>query len=374
MVAARALLACILLASLVPGCLEGPGGAADADAPEETGQEGLQADADDGSPAAADQEPPEQGNTSPASTEGPAATAQATACPAPTGGHGQPRRDDGAVTTVSETGGYIARRTVAIGNDFGGAGASDLLLRTFNGMIEAVASPDCDYHLVAELYGRGATAEDARQALGLLSLASKDDLAQGTLSLSFVVTSGPPSPGLLPVGLSNGVTNGAILRLSVPSAPAHDLEAQTIAASIAIEGLHGPRLQATTEAAMIAVQGSFDRSDLATSSAMITLEGTFNDVVANTSSAAIKADLTPTRSGRVQLSTSAAMIDVRLPRDLSAFDITADTSASGIHFDLEGQEMDEDDHATFRSADWAKAPVQVTLGLATSAAMIEVLD
>ena len=337
MSASPSLVVCLLLACLAAGCIS------------------------DGSPS------------SPSGSPEAAAPPQGSQAGSPSS-HGSPDRDDGSVDAGPEGGQYVARRTVTIDNDFGGAARSEILLSSFNGGVSVVPSPDGGYHLVAELYGRGTTEDDARQALDLLTLTNEDDLGQGTLRLSFVLASGTPDPVPLPIGLPRSLGNGGTFRLEVPTQPAHDLEIQTSNGGVTVARMHGPLVQADSSNGGIEVTGDFTELDLSTSNAGIDLDGTFHDVAARSSNGGISADLQPTRSGKVLLSTSNAGIDVTVPRDDSAFDITADTSNAEVRFDLEGRESEGDDEGTFRSDDWSTADVQVTMELDTSNASISVED
>ncbi|HJQ93203.1 MAG TPA: hypothetical protein VJ874_02835 [Candidatus Thermoplasmatota archaeon] len=336
MAALRALLACLVLASLASGCISDTTSSVT------------------GMPDAAD---PPQGSRAGSPTA-----------------HGAPDRDEGSVDASPEGGQFVARRTVTIANDFGGASRSDLVLKSFNGGIALEPSTDGGYRLVAELYGRGTTQDEARQALDLLTLTNTDDLRQGTLALSFVLASGTPGAFPLPIGLPNGVSNGATFHLAVPAEPSHQIEVASSNGGIATERLHGSRLSADSSNGGISVDGAFAALALQTSNAGLSIDGTFHDVVGRTSNGGISADLRPTRSGSVDLSTSNAGIHVDVPRDESAFDITAATSNAEVRFDLEGRESEGDDHGTFRSGDWSSAGVKVTMELGTSNASIAVED
>jgi hypothetical protein len=288
--------------------------------------------------------------------------------------HSSPQRDDGAVEVKSEGGQTVARRTVTISNDFGGAARSHVVLGSFNGAIVVKTSPDGGYRFTAEMHGRGQSEQEARRALDLLRLQNTDDLRAGELELSFALTANTPATLPLPVVLPDGANNGASYTLWLPPQPAHDLEAGTSNGAIVSEGLHGPRLKAGTSNGAIASDGGFDQVEARTSNGAISLEGTFNDVDAQTSNGAIAVDLRPTRTSEVRLSTSNAAVVVDLPRDGAAFDITADTSNGKVLLDVEDRDSVSDDHASYRSPGWSSAEVQLTLDLDTSNASIVVED
>jgi hypothetical protein len=288
--------------------------------------------------------------------------------------HSSPQRDDGTVEVRSEGGQTAARRTVTVSNDFGGAGRSHVVLGSFNGALVLKASTDGGYHFTAEMYGRGQTEQEARQALDLLRLQNTDDLRDGELELSFALTANTPAALPLPIVVPNGANNGASYTLWLPPEPAHDLEAGTSNGAIAVEGLHGPRLKAGTSNGAIASEGGFDVVEARSSNGAISLEGTFNDVEAQTTNAAIAVEIRPTRTAAVRLATSNGAIVVDLPRDGTAFDITADTSNGRVIIEVEDRDSVSDDHASYRSPSWSSAGRRLTLDLDTSNASIVVED
>jgi hypothetical protein len=288
--------------------------------------------------------------------------------------HSSPQRDDGAVEVRSEGGQSVARRTVTIHNDFGGAARSHVVLGTFNGAISVKPSTDGGYRFTAELYGRGQSEQEARQALDLLRLQNTDELRGDELELSFALTANTPAALPLPIVLPDGANNGAAYTLWLPPEPAHDIEAGTSNGAILAQGVHGPRLTAGSSNGAIAAEGGFDQVEARTRNGAISLEGTFNDVDAQTSNGAIAVDLRPTRSAKVVLATSNGAIVVDLPRGEVAFDITANTSNGRVILDVEDRDSVSDDQATYRSPGWSSADLQLTLDLDTSNASIVVKD
>jgi hypothetical protein len=288
--------------------------------------------------------------------------------------HSSPQRDDGTVEVKSEGGQSVATRTVTIRNDFGGAVRSHVVLGSFNGAVVLKPSTDGGYHFTAQLYGRGQSEQEARQALDLLRLQNTDDLRSGELELSFALTASTPDVLPVPIVLPRGANNGASYTLWLPPEPAHDIEAGTSNGAIATEGLHGPRFKAGTSNGAIAADGAFDQVEARSSNGAITLEGTLNDIDAQTSNAAIAVDLDPTRSSEVILATSNGAVAVEVPRDGTAFDITADTMNGRVVIDVEDRDSVSDDHATYRSPRWSSADVQMTLDLDTTNGSIVVED
>lgn len=292
--------------------------------------------------------------------------------------HGTPKRADGPVDVKPEGGQFVARRTVTVANDFGGAASSKLTLDSFNGGVSVQQSKDGGYQFKAELYGRGPTEDQAREALDALTLDAQDALAAGVLTLSFLLTSGPlPSAGPLPIPPiigNNGYNNGGTFSLLVPPQPGHELAADSSNGGVAVDGLHGPSLKATTSNGGVSVHGAFGKADIDSSNGGIDLQGTFHDVTADTSNAGVDADLRPVRSGKVAISTSNGGIDVRVPASGAAYDVTGDTSNADVEIRLGGTHIESDDHATYRSPGYESASVQVTIDLKSSNAGITVED
>lgn len=286
--------------------------------------------------------------------------------------HGTPQRADGPVDVEPQGSQFVAKQVVTITNDFGGAAGSKLGLSSFNGGVALGASRDGGYQFKAELYGRGATEDQARQSLGLLKLAATDDLSGGTLALSFTLTSGSV-PGLLPV-LGGTANNGGSFSLLVPPQPGHDVSVDTSNGGVSADGLHGPALQAATSNGGMSVHGAFGTLGLDTSNGGLDLEGTFNDVKAGTTNGGVDADLRSTHSGKVEIGTSNGGIDVRVASSGAAYDVSGDTSNGDVDIRLGGTHIQSDSHATYRSPDWSSSAVQVTLDLSTSNAGISVED
>lgn len=292
------------------------------------------------------------------------------------GTHASPSRTDGPVDVKPEGNQYVARRTVTVVNDFGGADRSHVVLSTFNGAISLQPAQDGGYTFTAELYGRGNSEQEARHALDLLELQNTDDLRGSTLELSFALTANTPAALPLPVVMASGVNNGATYVLHVPPEPAHDIEAGTTNGAIASVGLHGPHFKAGTSNGAIAANGGYDRVEASTTNGGISLSGgVFNDVDAKTSNGAIAASLEPSRSATARLQTSNGAIVVSVPRDDDvAFDITADTTNGRVVIDVEGHDSVDDDHGEYRSQDWSSAAIRLTLDLDTTNGSIIVED
>lgn len=286
--------------------------------------------------------------------------------------HGTPQRADGPVEVRSEGGQFVARRTVTVVNDFGGAAESALTLKAFNGGVAVQASDNGGYQFRAELYGRGATEDQAREALGALRLDATDSLSGGRLTLGFTLTSGD-LPVALPL-VSGNANNGGGFALFVPPQPGHEVTAESSNGGVSVEGLHGPSLTVDTSNAGVHVAGAFGAVDLDTSNGGIDLDGTFHDVKADTSNAAVHADLSPARSGRFEAKTTNGGIAVEVPASGAAYDVTGDTSNANVVIRLDGSRIQSEEHATYRSPDFASAPVQVTIVLSSSNAGISVED
>lgn len=358
--ALRAALSLLLAALLSAGCISEP-----SESPQgPVGDEEPAGQSDEGASFAPPPEDPEQADEP---------TGQNAGTPVE---HGTPQRTDGPVQVRAEGTQYVATRVVTVQNDFGGADQSRLVLSTFNGAIALQPSADGGYLFTAELHGRGATEQDARQALDLLELQSTDDLQGTRLELSFALVANPPAALPVPIVLPSGVTNGAWFQLAVPPEPAHDIEVGTDNGAIGSVGLHGPRLEAGTTNGAISADGAFDVTVVRTTNGAIGLGGgTFNDVTAQTDNGAIAVELDPLRTSAVQLTTDNGRISVQVPRggDI-AFDIQADTTNGEVTIAVEGHESEDDEHGEYRSPDWSSADIQLTLDLQTTNGSITVED
>jgi len=289
--------------------------------------------------------------------------------------HGAAQRSDGQVTTKQEGSDVVASKTVTIRNDFGGASTSQVQLTTFNGAIALSPSSDGGYLLTAQLYGRGSTEQQARQALDLLVLDATDSLAGGRLSLSFKLSQGSSNPLPMPIGVGpRGVNNGGSFALSLPPQPAIDVQAATDNGAIVSNGLHGPTFKGDTSNGAVAVHGSFDKVTATTTNGAIVADGVVNDLTASTSNGQAAIDVAPSRSGTLDVQTSNGGIDVGVPASGRAYDATGDTTNGHIVIELGGDSVSHRDHAAYRSPDWSSSGIQVTIKAKTTNGGIAIHD
>ncbi|MHB1261703.1 MAG: DUF4097 family beta strand repeat-containing protein [Thermoplasmatota archaeon] len=281
--------------------------------------------------------------------------------------HGNAGPDESAVTVSREGSQWVARQTVTLANDFGGASHSKVSLDTLNGEVRVSTSGDGGYEVVASLHGAGATEAQARHALGELRYSSTDSLGGSTLTLAVrVARAGTQS---LPLSESHGASFVAKL----PPEPSHQLSADSSNGGITVTGLHGTNLVLDSSNGDLTVSGAFADVVADTSNGAIALSGTFNRIVADTSNGAIVATVRATESGDLSFSSSNAAIRVTLEAGADrGFDASGDTSNGRVTIDLgDAQDSGEDD-ASARSAGYVDKAIQVEVDADTSNAGITI--
>ena len=387
--ALRAILALLLAATLSAGCasdLSGggtspPEGLPPADDPGSQRSRSEDQSADDAAPtqsspegdggAAGDSTAPRPPADDPLRADRPVGARAGTAAT-----HGAAQRTDGPVSVEPDGNQYIAKRTVTLANDFGGAVRSDLVLSTFNGDVALQPSQDGGYLLVAELHGSGATEDEARKALELLELQATDGLQGDRIGLSFTLVSGSPTPLPVPVVMVDTVNNGGSFRLWVPPQPAHGVGMNSTNGDMAVSGLHGPRYLAGTVNGDIAADGSWDQVEARSTNGAITVGGgTINDVTAENTNGDLAITAAPSRTSAIRLTSSNGDIDVAVPRDPAvAFDVEGDTTNGEVTIAVEEHDSESEGHGAYRSPGWASARVQLTLDLQSTNGSIVVED
>lgn len=280
--------------------------------------------------------------------------------------HGGPDRDETGVTVQRQGSSWIARKTITLANDFGGASRSDIDLGTLNGAVKVSAGGDGGYKVVAALFGQGNTEAQARDALDRLRYSEDDSLDGSTLGLSVHVSSTGQQ-------LPNGASHGASFTVTLPPQPSHAIDADSSNGAMTVSGLHGGMLSLGSSNGQISVEGTFAKLVADTSNGPISLSGTFNTVSADTSNGAITATVRAAASGTLAFETSNAAIRVTLAAGPDrGFDVSADTSNDEVTIDLGDEQASGDDDASARSDGYAGKPIQVKVVADTSNAGITV--
>jgi hypothetical protein len=281
--------------------------------------------------------------------------------------HDGPDKEQSGITVSRQGTRWVARQTITLSNDFGGASRSDVELDTLNGDVRISPSGDGGYEVVAQLFGEGSTESQARDALQKLRYASSESLDGSTLSLSIHVTSTTQN---LPVGESHG----ASLTAELPPEPSHALLADSSNGAITVTGLHGGIATLDSSNGEISVSGAFAKVVADTSNDAITLSGTFNSIVADTSNGAIVATVRATASGSLSFSSSNAAIRVTLEAGPDrGFDASGDTSNDEVTIDLGDDRDSGEDDASARSDGYEDKAIQVEVEADTSNAGIVIL-
>lgn len=275
--------------------------------------------------------------------------------------HGGAEPDESAVSVSREGSRWVARQTITLSNDFGGASHSKFTLDTLNGDVRVGVASDGGYEVVANLHGAGDTEAQARHALDDLRYSSTDSLGGSTLTVSVRIARASSQP--LPLTESNGASIAAKL----PPEPGHAITADSSNGGITVTGLHGTNLVVDSSNGDLSVSGAFADVVADTSNGAIGLSGTFNTVVADTSNGAITATVRATRSGSLSFSSSNGAIRVTLEAGADrAFDAAGDTSNGQVTIDLGDAQASDEDEASARSPAYGDRPIQVEVDAETS--------
>lgn len=394
------LLALILTAALLSGCLV-----------EESGTDGTLSTDDDA-----------QG---PAQVTAAEQAEQPSSEPAPAQPHGTPQRTDGAITTGTDPQTYPgawARQSITITNDFGGATLGDLAASISAGSI-VVRSADREGYLVeATLESRAGTEAEARAILERAHLEHTDVLDGSTLFLQDSVRVDPasapapaPAPILPPdlITVDAGQTGVRVdLVITVPLAPAIDLDADASSGDVTVSDLHGPRLDVSTSSGSIGVllarmadvdlsasSGDVTVEDLvadtftastssgdvfgktlvlgdvvvSTSSGSATLQGTMDDIDADSSSGDLTFDATPANSGTYSFDASSGEVVLKVA-NAAAYYVKAGTSSGDIFVDVPDAEVieEDEDHVEVASPGYDDADLRTAIDTSTSSGDITV--
>lgn len=280
--------------------------------------------------------------------------------------HGEPAREESAVTVTRDGSQYVARKTVTLSNDFGGASAADVTLKTVNGGASAKSWSQGGYESLVSLTGRAPTEQQARDALAKMSVVHSDKLGSGRLTLSTEVK--------FPSTFGQQVSGQASIVLSTPPQPSYVLILKTVNGAVSSAGLGGSSISAQTTNGAVDVAGAFNSVTAGADNGGIDLAGKANSVKASTSNGRIEASLEPTASGSYRFTTVNGGIDVEL-RGSGAFDVEAGCVNGGVSIDLAGGEAvgsQSGKHKHVRSTGYDAAAVKVTVDADTVNGSIDI--
>lgn len=242
--------------------------------------------------------------------------------------HGAPQRAETPVTVDRSDGKWIARQTVTLSNDFGGASSAEVKLSADAGGVAARGWSSGGYKTVVALQVRADSEQDARTWLDRITVTHTDRLSGGRLAL---VTDVDLPDGAKPDGLS---MSGAIVA-NLPSQPSYTLELDTAAGGATSTALNGPSIDVDVAAGGASVDGAFGRMDVAAAAGGIELVGTANQVSARASAGGIVGHLRAGASGTWTFDVAAGGLDVDIERGAGdAFDVQASVTTGGVSVSL----------------------------------------
>lgn len=280
--------------------------------------------------------------------------------------HGNHDRSESAVTVSRNSNGdYIAKKTVTLTNDFGGAANADVELTTRTGGVQFKAGEGGGYEIVASLEARAATEQLARQNLALLKVVHSDRLGAGRLSLDTEVQ--------FPNNVNN-LVGGLVAKL--PASPSYRLTGLTNTGGAQASGLGGSLVSLSTDTGGVDVAGAFNTATLQADTGGIRINGVYNVVKATTDTGGINARIESSQTGSITLDSDTGGIDLRLlgPAGVG-YDVQAEADTGGVSIAI-GPTTDvgtqSRDHKHVRSAGFDEASIQVTVVATTSTGGVSV--
>lgn len=225
----------------------------------------------------------------------------------------------GAVLISYENGRYVAQRTDAYRNDFGGAVRAAITLDA-PGEIVVQPGPTGGYTATVSLRAEAGDEASARQALAAAEVEPTDDLDGDLLTLAILVDG------------QSGV--GASIRLTVPGGPAYSITARSLQGPVSLTGLHGGDfvVAAGTSATLDRMVGASLDLQAGTGA---TVDGTFDNVLI-AAAGSVKAQLQASETGQYKVSPSSAL-DLQLGRGTgSGYDVVARSLFGTVEIQMTG--------------------------------------
>lgn len=272
-------------------------------------------------------------------------------------GHGDPARSEGGVTVQRQGSQHVARQTVTLANDFGGASAASVRLETGAGGVTSRAWTEGGYRTVVLLEARADSEAVAREWLGRLAVRHSDRLSGDTLALATEVD--------FPDDRPDGVSLAGTITATLPEEPSYAITLLAGSGGAVSAGLDGSSIRADTGSGGVSIDGAFARIEADTGSGGIALDATANSVVATTGSGGVAGRLRAGGSGLWSFQAGSGGIAVDIERAAGdAFDVEADVGSGDLAVSLsDGEPVGQQtrDHAHLRSAGYASAAIQVRL-------------
>jgi hypothetical protein len=332
--APRALLALFLVTSLAAGCVE-----PDADL--------VGAGGDSGSGDAPDSIP---------SGDAPAGDNAGTSS-----AHGVAERTETGITVEKQgTNSYVARKTVTLRNDFGGASAADVTLTTAVGGIDADDWSDGGYRVVVHLATNGQTEQEARARMAQMKVAHTDTLSSGRLTLKTAVT----GPG------------GGGIDADLPPEPSYRLTMSADTGGVSTSGLGGSVLTLDADTGGIQAFGSFNTVTLTTDTGGIEVEGVINSLRATVGTGGFSGAIEASATGTYTIDVDTGGIDLTLAGGSQhGYDVTADADTGGVSLDLPGSTAvgtQSSSHKHERTDGFTSKGIQTTVSASTGTGGVDV--
>lgn len=336
------------------------------------------------------------------------------------GTHGEPQRDDGTVeagmSPTLQIPSFWARRTVTITNDFGGVDFGNVFLGADFGSITIVPSDGDSYSVEAVLEARGMTEQDARDALDRMEVSHSDVMEADGLHLITVVKQRPATQMIPLVTIGTGGFGLADLVVTLPSAPAYEMAADTSSGELSISGFRGPMISLSASsgdidaselnAGTLSVDSSSGAIDLDTiqagileattsmggitgtellvgtavvdsSSGDIELDGIIDTLEADASSGSLTITSHGRSSGVYELSASSGDVRLSVLTGVGrAYHVKAEASSGTVEVDLEDSDTieEEDDEVEVVTDGFDEAAIQTVVDVSTSSGDILVTD
>lgn len=245
--------------------------------------------------------------------------------------HGEPVVTEGPISVRQQGSDYIATRNVTITNGFGDATRATVSMQTTNGGMAVGGTDQGGYYLVAVLFARAPTEQQARDDLEEMEVSHHDSKTGATIDLSFAVTI-RRAGGLLdevPIDLGATGSRGGFLHLFTPGDASYALDLDGTNGGIVVQGVSGSRVTAEMTNGGIHLGGVFTTA---------TLDNTNGGV------------------------------SVRVPASSDhGYDVDARNTNGGIAIDLPDVEpvgaQDDGDHEHVRTRGFDQRPIQMTMQL-----------
>ena len=263
--------------------------------------------------------------------------------------HGQPQRNDGAVSVDQQGGQFRARKLVSIANDFGGASTAQVDFSSQNGDVISCPRQGGGYRIKLMLEARAASEADARSALDSILVNHTDTLAATMLRLNTQVQfSQSTSTGAVTLPTTGSGSNsgtpqrGATIIAGLPASASYAFTHSSSNGSVRTVNLSGSSATLSTTNGNLGLNQRWDSATLNGSNGsngsngIVSMEGDYASIKANTSNGVVEAHLQTGRSLSASFSTTNGYADIQLAQSAAGFDVQAQTTNGTARIDVAG--------------------------------------